>query len=267
MKKQETVNPLEKTYLVQLFDSLEFDCWAMDESRQYIFQNYQSRKNWQRVEGLTLDELNIPPDLKRKWSDQLDEVFNGKRISSQYYSESVQRHFKSIISPIIKDGRTVGVVGATFDITDIKENEIALIEKNQQWMNLNTTLNVLLDKRANDQKEIEDETTLRIYGQISPLIERIKSLADNPLILQYANKIEDSILKGSSGSAKFYNHLLSPMEGVVVDAIKSGLSSKEIAHELNISKSTVDSHRNSIRKKLGIKNSGQNLKSFLMGNS
>jgi DNA-binding CsgD family transcriptional regulator len=56
---------------------------------------------------------------------------------------------------------------------------------------------------------------------------------------------------------------LTPREIEISDMIRNGLTSKEIAHTLNLSKKSVDGHRNRIRNKLGIKNKKYNLTSVL----
>jgi DNA-binding NarL/FixJ family response regulator len=54
------------------------------------------------------------------------------------------------------------------------------------------------------------------------------------------------------------------MEMQLVDLIKQGKLTKEIAHLLNLSKRTIDTHRQNIRKKLGLQNTDTNLRSFLL---
>ena len=50
----------------------------------------------------------------------------------------------------------------------------------------------------------------------------------------------------------------------VADLIKSGKSSKEIAELLTVSTGTVDTHRNNIRNKLGLRHKNINLQSHLL---
>lgn len=59
------------------------------------------------------------------------------------------------------------------------------------------------------------------------------------------------------------NARLTPMEAEVCTMIRSGYSSKSIAHSLGISIRTVDTHRSRIRKKLGL-GSTVNLQTFLL---
>ena len=56
---------------------------------------------------------------------------------------------------------------------------------------------------------------------------------------------------------------LSPVELLICNMIKHGLSSKEIATMRGISPATVNRHRESIRRKLNLTNRGVNLVSYL----
>ena len=56
---------------------------------------------------------------------------------------------------------------------------------------------------------------------------------------------------------------LTPTEAEIVQMIAQGRSTKEIANSLSRGTSTVDFHRNNIRKKLGLSNHGKNLQQYL----
>ena len=56
---------------------------------------------------------------------------------------------------------------------------------------------------------------------------------------------------------------LTPKEMELCNLIKGGLANKEIAELLNITLRTVESHRKSIRRKLGIANQDINLTVYL----
>jgi len=57
---------------------------------------------------------------------------------------------------------------------------------------------------------------------------------------------------------------LTPREIQLAYLIKEGKTTKEISELLNLSVRTIDSHRDRIRKKLGLSNRKINLKSYLL---
>jgi len=58
-------------------------------------------------------------------------------------------------------------------------------------------------------------------------------------------------------------HGLTPTESRVASLIRDGRTTKEIAAVMDVTTSSVDSHRKSIRKKLGLSNEKVNLQSHL----
>jgi DNA-binding CsgD family transcriptional regulator len=63
-------------------------------------------------------------------------------------------------------------------------------------------------------------------------------------------------------SVQFQN--FTPMQIQVADLVKAGKTTKEISDILHLSDRAIEFHRNSIRRKLGLKNQKINLRTYLL---
>jgi DNA-binding CsgD family transcriptional regulator len=148
----------------------------------------------------------------------------------------------------------------------LEQRETELEEKTERLEEMNTTLRVLLDEREADRKRMEEDFSSRIKSQILPYLNRIRAsglsgFQKEQVDILAANLME-TVRPYRQGIAEKLLHL-SPQEVLVVNHIRQGCSSKEIASQLNLSVRTVEFHRNNIRKKLGINSRGINLQTFL----
>jgi two-component system invasion response regulator UvrY len=86
------------------------------------------------------------------------------------------------------------------------------------------------------------------------MLEAISEVSNNRIYIcqEVKNILSDQMLNGDQVNPDINN--LSDREMQIVRALKEGLSSKEIASELNISLKTVEVHRHNILKKLKLKN-------------
>ena len=173
-----------------------------------------------------------------------------------------------------ENGRQVSVHGIARNITERKKMEEALKKREQeleeQSRNLedaNTALTVLLKRREEDRAELEDKVTCNMRELILPYIENLKitdidSHQSNQLKIleRNLNEIISPFLR--TLSSKYPN--LTPTKIKVINFIKEGRTSKEMAKLLNASARTVEVHRDNIRKKLGLKNRKANLRSHLL---
>jgi DNA-binding CsgD family transcriptional regulator len=125
----------------------------------------------------------------------------------------------------------------------------------------------LLTKKDDDQNEAKEKMLFSIKDSIRPILKKIKS---EQLSIFQNNQLDviEAILNNLIGSyavgikSKYYK--LDPNEIKIANLIKEGKKTSEIASLLNISKSTINWYRNSIRQKLGIKNKKVNLRNYLL---
>jgi len=132
---------------------------------------------------------------------------------------------------------------------------------------VNTALNVLLKKREEDKLQLEEKVLLNVKELVVPFLEKLKNSGLNATQETYRQIIEGNINDIVSPfvrtvSTKFLN--LTPGEIQIANMVKQGLTTKEMAQLLNLSARTIESHRDNIRRKLGIKNKKANLRSHLL---
>ena len=148
----------------------------------------------------------------------------------------------------------------------LKKREKELERKRRHLEDANTALTVLLEKRESDKAELNKKVLVNINELILPYLEKLKASKLEPKERLYVDIIESNL---NSIISPFMNSLsaklikLSPTEIQVIDLIKRGKSTKEIAKMMNLATSTIDTHRNNIRKKLGLKHKNVNLFTYV----
>jgi DNA-binding CsgD family transcriptional regulator len=136
-----------------------------------------------------------------------------------------------------------------------------------KYEELQTTLRVLLRTQEEYKRIMESKFECNIKQQIQPILERLKKSSLSTHQLSLIHLIEKQISHIVSAfslklSSKYFG--LTPTEIRIAGLIRDGLTSKEIAEILIVSKECVDFHRNNIRKKLGISGKKANMRSFLL---
>jgi len=180
-----------------------------------------------------------------------------------------------IASPLFDEqGNVIGAIEAIRDITEMKHIESVLLkreadlaEKANQLEESNTALKVLLKRREEDRKDLEESLLTNVKESIMPFLEKLKKshLEENQktyigIVESQLDEIVSPFLKRLS--SRFTN--LTPMEIKVAKLIKEGKPSKEIAEILGVAVQTILTHRNNLRAKLGLRNEKANLRSHLM---
>ena len=96
---------------------------------------------------------------------------------------------------------------------------------------------------------IENEGKMLTTNELIEVLENMKYICKSPEIV---SALTNSIKLKSNNNSHNRNNLTNREKQVGL-LIGQGLPNKDIAHELNLSKSTIETHRKNIRKKLKIK--------------
>ncbi|UCD91277.1 MAG: PAS domain S-box protein, partial [Desulfobacterales bacterium] len=160
------------------------------------------------------------------------------------------------------------------EIEERKRTELTLNERKKELENktheleeVNAALKVLLKQRDEDKKELEEKVIANVKKLVFPYIEKLDDsrLNDRPAV--YLDIIKSNL---ENIIAPFLHRLsskysdLTPKEIQIAGLVKDGKTTKEIAEILNSTTGAVDFHRNNLRKKLGLRNTKTNLRSFLL---
>ena len=180
------------------------------------------------------------------------------------------------------DGNIKAVIFSSRDITERKraEDELAkyregleqlvaertqgLEDKTKALEELNISLKVLLRHREEDKKELEDRFVMNIKKLIMPFAEKMKRTRLDERQLTYLSIIEKHLNDITSSLTKrMHQFNFTAREVEVASLLNEGKTTKEIAKIIGVATSSVNTHRNQIRKKLGISKKRVNLRSHL----
>lgn len=264
--------------------------WDWDATTNHVHYSKQWKAmlgySEQEISG-TLDEWDcrIHPEDKTAAYADIERHFRGE--TEIYHNEHrmlcKDGSYKWILDrgKIIEwteDGKPRRVIGTHTDITDRKRSEAELTkhhdrleelvkertgelqDKTQILQEYNMALNVLLQKRDADRKELEERYVSNIKNLVHPYVEKLKKTRLDERQRSYLGIMEtqfNEIISPLLKSLQQFN--LTPTEAQVASLIKDGKSTKEIAEIMMVATGTIDNHRKSIRKKLGLSKIKANL--------
>jgi len=143
---------------------------------------------------------------------------------------------------------------------DLEMKTISLNESNM-------ALKALLKQRDKDKTELEEKVLLNIRELVLPYLDKMKLQklgGQQKVFINIIEKNLNDIISPLAHRLAYMFVKLSPTELQVANMVKQGSTTKEIAAIMNLGVSTIDFHRNNIRKKFGIKNKKINLRTYLL---
>ena len=244
--------------------------------------------------GIKAFDMLVPEDRKRA-GENIQKIFRGEKSGPNEYRvlKKDGTAFPAIIysTPILTDGKPLGLRGIIIDITDRKRAE-ALQLRNQTELeklvskrtaelraankeleikknNLeeaNVAMKVLLERREKDKADLEEALLFNIKTLVMPYIEKLMMSDLNETQNAIAEILEanlNEVISPFSGRLSAQYIGLTPQELKVANLIRQGKTSKEIADLFFVSTRTIESHRENIREKMGLKNKKANLRTHL----
>lgn len=158
--------------------------------------------------------------------------------------------------------------GLRQEILSRKKAETALRQRERELEEANTALRVLLSNLESSRLDFEEQILRQIKGLILPHVAKLRqAIGEQEPNRSYLDLVETNLQKITSSFADklvVAFESLTPTEIEIAQLVMNGQTTKDIAKALSRETSTIDFHRNNIRKKLGIGSRSVNLRSHLL---
>ena len=148
----------------------------------------------------------------------------------------------------------------------IRQKEYACQRNEKRCAEMQTALRVLMNSQEALQDELAETMLTHIKSTVLPHLEwllqrKLSTKARERLLLVQSNLNNLISPFARRMTSSYFNLTRTELE--VADLVRFGRSNKEIAEILGLSLKTVETHRNRIRRKLGISNTRTNLRTYL----
>ncbi|PKN72862.1 MAG: hypothetical protein CVU52_07555 [Deltaproteobacteria bacterium HGW-Deltaproteobacteria-10] len=251
---------------------------AMEKMTGVSAKNMLGKGNYEYSIPFFGDRRPVIIDLVLKPNEELEKRYSGiDRQKNEYVVETwvpgVNAYVWAKAGPLFDNkANIIGAIEIIRDVTKRKLAEEAVIKrereleiKSNELEELNTALTVLLKRRGDDRKELEETLVLNINELVIPYVEELKRAKIDDRSMTYINILESNlknILSPFSQRLSVKYLSLTNREVRVAELIKEGKSSKEVAELLNVTESSVNINRYRLRKKLALKKQ-DNLRVYL----
>jgi PAS domain S-box-containing protein len=147
----------------------------------------------------------------------------------------------------------------------LRQAEKDLEQQNRLLSEKNIALREVMGQLEDEKRKMGDAIRSNMEQLILPQLDRLKMCGPQET-QKYLTLLEFNLKEITAGFGKQLSGALNRLtqkEIEICDMIKRGMTCKEIARLQNTSPRTVETHRNRIRKKLGIADTAVNLATFL----
>ena len=173
--------------------------------------------------------------------------------------------------PIFDDGHIVGVIEYIKDVTYEVNlfSKVANIERELTGLKTqNDILKTYLGQKELERNTLENNISLNVKKLVKPVIKEMRDhfedgSAETQMISFLESLLEKIVEPFMSNIANAASNFTT-REIEIMQMIKQGKSSKEIASLLFVTEKTVAFHRGNIRKKLGLHSKNDNLRAYLL---
>jgi len=223
----------------------------------------------------------VHPDERKKISALGIKRFRGRNVKEYYETRWIHKAgheiWVEVRAVLLEPSDPPKILADILDITARKKAQEALLKReaeldtqSRKLEEINTALKIILRQRNEEIEELRRTVIFNVEKLIMPRIDELATSRMAPRQKAFVLSVKENLREIVAPyvrtlSSQFAS--LTPKQIEVINLIRQGKLSKEIAEILGVSKAAVDFHRHNIRKKLDILNKKVNLSSFLDINS
>jgi PAS domain S-box-containing protein len=226
------------------------------------------------VVGKTSLELGLwkKPDDRSRLERLLRRDGVARNFETEFVGEAGEIRQCVVSAEVLEIEEERCMLATVRDVTDTKRAEEALRWLNERLQNerqslveKDAALKQVLGYMEEEKSAFHSEVTSHVSDLLEPIIAKLRDHGgrldpkDVDLLERNLKRIVETEIDGFQESFS----KLTGREMEICAAIKSGLSSKEIADQFGVSVNTVNKHRQFIRRKLQIDNRDVNLAAYL----
>ncbi|WP_282170411.1 LuxR C-terminal-related transcriptional regulator [Ruegeria atlantica] len=195
----------------------------------------------------------------------LDSKLNRRALMFREGLKEFARVIEADLKLLVEADRRVQLERQLQESLDQLETRVE--ERTAELEEANIALRVLLQSVERSRDDYDQNIMRQIKGVVAPTFAKLRSrVTGNDAALVYLDILEEnlrSITVSMSDEKRDVFEQLTPSEQDIAQMIMRGQTTKDIAQVLSREPSTIEFHRNNIRKKLGLRKTGQNLRTKL----
>lgn len=246
---------------------------VLKNDRELVVEDAACEPDWMDNEDME-HGMSFYVGYPLKWPDEtifgticvLDRKRNVRALMFREGLREFARVIEAELRLLIEIDERVRLESELQETLDQLEQNVAA--RTSELEEANTALRVLLANVEQTRNEYDTKILRQVKGLILPHLGKLRSRFDTDRVARAYLKVIDENLHSitASMSDQFTEAFdsLTPSEQEVAQMVMHGQTTKNIAHTLSRESSTIEFHRNNIRKKLGLHRSGKNLRSLLL---
>ena len=187
---------------------------------------------------------------------------DGKTIFLEFNTRYIEAGEGSFLFSFFRD-----ITSNNLLIQSLKDREADLKLKLGNLKEMNAAQKALIRKHESDIEDLEEMVLFNVKETILPYIKKLRESVLNEKQGTFLTILEANVKDiTSSFSPKLTSRhfKFTKAELQIAKLVRMGITSREIAELMGLSRRTVESHRDRIRKKIGLENRRRNLRTYLM---